>query len=92
MKTAAYRVHRLIQDLARDGEKAGQFAADMEPFFEAYELAEQEKQLLRSGSREDMIELGIHPNLQMKYMRVSKPPRPAGPSPLQPYLKKLGLE
>ena len=91
MNTAPYRIHRMIQDLMRDPAAAAAFAADKEPTFEAYGLTDDEKQKLRDGSRDALVELGVHPNLQMKFRRVSVPPGPPGPSPIATYLEKLGV-
>ena len=90
MKTAPYRVHKLIQDLMRDSTAAAAFAENPEPTFEAYGLTEAERQLLRDGSPPALHELGMHPNLQMKYARLRKPPGlQATSGPLDAYLDKL---
>jgi hypothetical protein len=89
MSVAPYRVHKLIQDLMRNPEAAAAFAADPEPTFTAYELAETEKRLLRDGSPAALHELGVHPNLQMKYLRLRAPPKSGGPGLLDAYLDRL---
>lgn len=91
MSPAPYRVHKLIQDLMRDPAAAAAFGRDPEPAFTAYGLAEDEKALLRDGSAAALHRLGVHPNLQMKYVRLRAPP-PAGapnPGPLAAYLDRL---
>lgn len=88
--SAPYRVHKLIQDLMKDPAAAAKFAADHEPTFEAYELTEAEKALLRDGSLSALHQLGVHPNLQMKFARLRLPSQPgAGPGFLDAYLDKL---
>ena len=90
MKLASYRVHQLIQDLMKDPEAAAAFAADHEPTFARYELAEEEKAALRDGSKAALAQLGVHPNLQMKYGRLRTPPGAAPQSgPLDAYLNEL---
>jgi hypothetical protein len=89
MTTAPYRVHKLIQDLMRDSAAASAFASDPEPAFEAYSLTETEKRLLRDGSPAALHELGVHPNLQMKYVRLRSPPKQGGPGLLDAYLDRL---
>jgi hypothetical protein len=92
--TARYCVHKLIQDLVKNPAEAGRFAEDSEAFFDAYGLSPREKELLRDGSRQALGELGVHPNLQMKYARLrSTAPAPstgAAPGgPLAAYLDRL---
>ena len=72
MTVARYPVHQMIQDLMRDPAGAAAFSADPEPFFEKYRLTNTEKALLRDGSLPALNELGVHPNLQMKYARLRK--------------------
>jgi 2'-aminobiphenyl-2,3-diol 1,2-dioxygenase small subunit len=92
MTVAPYRVHRLIQDLMKDPGAQAAFAANPEPAFETYGLAEPEKALLRDGSPAALNALGVHPNLQMKYVRLRIPPGsppPPGGGPLAAYLDRL---
>jgi hypothetical protein len=92
MSAAPYRVHKLIQDLMRDPPRAAQFAENPEPLFDDFGVAEPERALLRDGSPAALHQLGVHPNLQMKYARIrSKPggPPPSGGGPLAAYLDRL---
>ncbi len=89
MTAAPYRVHKLIQDLMRDSDAAVAFAANPEPAFDAYALTDTEKRLLRDGSPSALHELGVHPNLQMKYARLKAPPKKSGPGLLDAYLERL---
>jgi hypothetical protein len=91
MSTAAYRVHRLIQDLNRDPRLASTFVSDPEPLFQRYGLAHDERQLLREGTPRALMTLGVHPNLQMKFLRIRLAPGGAGPGPLASYLRDLEL-
>jgi len=89
---APYRVHKLIQDLMRDPPRAAAFAEDPEPIFEAFGLTEPEKALLRQATPAALHELGVHPNLQMKYARLRTKPAaapPAGGGPMAAYLDRL---
>lgn len=88
--SAPYRVHKLIQDLMKDQAAAAEFAADPEPAFAAYGLSEEEKRQLREATPAALHDLGVHPNLQMKYSRLRKPPsKDAGPGMIDAYLDKL---
>lgn len=87
--TAAYRVHRLIQDLLRNPAAAAEFAKDQEPAYESYGLSDGEKALLRDGSLPALHQLGMHPNLQMKFMRLRAPRPPGAPGLMDAYLERL---
>lgn len=87
--TAAYRVHRLIQDLLRNPDAAAEFAKDQEPAYERYGLSDAEKALLRDGSLPALHQLGMHPNLQMKFMRLRAPRPPGAPGLMDAYLDRL---
>jgi hypothetical protein len=89
MSTAPYRVHKLIQDLMKDSAAAAAFASNPEAAFQAYELGEEERRLLRDGSPAALHELGVHPNLQMKYARLRAAPKPGAPGFLDAYLDSL---
>lgn len=93
MAVAPYRVHRMIQDLMRDPQAAAAYAADPAPTQAHYGLEPRETALLAKGTLEAMTELGVHPNMQMKYLRLSAPPPGAGAlakaGPLDAYLDRL---
>jgi hypothetical protein len=89
VSTAPYRVHRLIQDLNRDPRLATAFVSDPEPLFEQYGLLENERQLLREGTPRALMTLGVHPNLQMKFLRIRCAAGGGGPGPLASYLRDL---
>ena len=88
MSPAPYRVHRLIQDLNRDPRLVATFASEPETVFQAYGIPEEERQLLRQGTPQALMTLGVHPNLQMKFLRIRASGRP-GASPLASYLRDL---
>ena len=92
MTRAPYRVHQLIQDIWADADTAAQFRADPEPVFEAYGLEEREKALLRNGEHPALIKLGVHPNLQVKYLRITAEPETAQEGPLAHYLARMQKE
>jgi hypothetical protein len=92
MSAAPYRVHRLIQDLNRDPKLAATFVSDPEPVFEQYGIAENERQVLRDGAPQALMMLGVHPNLQMKLLRIRRAAGAPGAGPLASYLRDLGLE
>ena len=90
---APYRIHRLIQDTLRDPARARAFAVDPQPIFDHYGVTASEAALLETRSVEAMSSLGVHPNLQMKYLRLRNPPvapgASAAPGPLAAYLARL---
>lgn len=90
---APYRIHRLIQDTLRDPGQARAFAIDPQPVFDRYGITADEVALLETRSVEAMSSLGVHPNLQMKYLRLRKQPvspeSAAAPGPLDAYLARL---
>ena len=93
MAVAPYRVHRLIQDLMRNPAEAAQFAKDPAADYRRYGLADREARLLEAGSLEAMTELGVHPNLQMKFLRLRKASgdgaKLVGAGPRDAYLDRL---
>lgn len=91
MKKAPYRVHRLIQDLNANPAAAKRFKEEPESVFDDYGITEGERKLLRDGSSAMLIELGVHPNLQMKFIKLRSPPPSGGGGPLAYYFKKMGL-
>ena len=91
MSQAPYRVHRLIQDLNRDAGLAAEFAAAPEALFGRYAIEPEERELLRAGTPAALMRLGVHPNLQMKFLRLRRAPAAAGAGPLAGYLRDLGL-
>ena len=56
MTHAAYRVHRLIQDLNRDQHIAKAFVTDPEALFDQYGLEANERARLREGTRKALME------------------------------------
>lgn len=93
MAVAPYRVHRLIQDLMRNPAEAALFAQDPAADYRRYGLTDDEARLLETGTLEAMTELGVHPNLQMKYLRLRKAgdegAKLIGAGPLDAYLDRL---
>ena len=90
---APYRIHRMIQDLLSDPAEARAFADNPQPAFDRYGVTAEEGALLEAKTVEAMSKLGVHPNLQMKYLKLRKPPVPPGaaaaPGPLDAYLDRL---
>jgi len=87
-----YHIHRMIQDLLRDSAAAAQFAVDPADTFARYGVTSEEAGLLESLSIEGMSALQVHPNLQMKYLRLRSLPGAAGKpkrGPLDAYLSRL---
>jgi hypothetical protein len=85
---AAYRVHKLIQDLNRNPDDSARFARDPVPFFDAYELSESERSALTTGTKAALIDIGVHPNLQMKFFRIVNPSSPDQPGIFAVYLQR----
>ncbi|MBC2653513.1 hypothetical protein [Novosphingobium aerophilum] len=93
MTVAPYYIHRMIQAIHRDPEACAAFASDPAPYYARYGLDQRQIALLEDASVASMTELGVHPNLQMKYLRM-RTPRPAAgesalPGPLDAYLDRL---
>lgn len=90
---APYRVHRMIQDLLADETAARVFAQDPQSIFDLYGINASEAAALEARTIESMSALGVHPNLQMKYLRLRKAPDVAGTTPprgpLDAYLDRL---
>ena len=93
MAVAPYYIHRMIQNVHRDRAASAAFARNPAPFYAEYGLNERQIALLEEASIETMTELGVHPNLQMKYLRMRTPPLPPGttvpPGPMDAYLSRL---
>ena len=90
MSPAPYRVHRLIQDLNRDPRLVDTFMREPEAVYQVYGITENERQLLRDGTPQALMTLGVHPNLQMKFLRIRRASGGGGSSPLESYLRDLG--
>ena len=90
MSPAPYRVHRLIQDLNRDPRLVDTFMREPAAVFQVYGITENERQLLREGTPQALMTLCVHPNLQMKFLRIRRASGGGGPSPLESYLRDLG--
>jgi hypothetical protein len=84
---AAYRIHKLIQDLNRNPAESAQFVRDPVPFFDAYGLSDSERSALTTGTKAALIDIGVHPNLQMKFLRIVAPPSSDQPGILSVYLQ-----
>ena len=90
MRLGPYRIHKMIQDLMRDPEKAAQFALDQNPIFEAYGITSEEATLLRRAQVDELVFLGVHPNLQLKLRRLLAWGKPSvGPGPIDHYRNRL---
>lgn len=70
--TAAYRVHKLLQELS-DPALADHFRNDPESHFDRYGLEPPERQALREGTPQAMSAIGVHPLLQMMLLFVRSP-------------------
>lgn len=84
-----YRINRMIQDLNGDPAARAAFKADPQATYAAYGVEDFEQALLADGAIEALTSLGVHPNLQMKWMFISATAPPAGPGPLATYLDQL---
>ncbi len=87
-----YHIHRMIQDLLGDEAAAKVFAHDPQWVFDRYGVTADEVAALDARTIESMGALGIHPNLQMKYLRLCKVPSAGAvppPGPLDAYLDRL---
>lgn len=89
MSLGPYRIQKLIQDLLRNPAAAAEFASDQEPAYDAYALTDEERALMREGTLPALHKLGMHPNLQMKFMRLKAPRPPGAPGLMDAYLERL---
>lgn len=91
MTVARYVIHKMIQDLLQDRNRASVFAKNPEPIFEEYGLQPHEREAIRDGSITVLNDLGVHPNLQMKLGRLRNPAAIGGSaaSPLVAYLDRI---
>ena len=84
-----YRVHRLIQNLARDPELVARFLQDKGAMCDDYGLTPVEREAVVSGAKGALIALGVHPNLQMKLFGATRAPAIGGQGLLASYFRKL---
>ncbi|KJK17987.1 hypothetical protein UB46_34465 [Burkholderiaceae bacterium 16] len=61
----------MIQDVNSDMTLLNNFRAKRSSVYQLYGLTSRECALLEDGSIEAMAELGVHPNLQVKFLRAS---------------------
>jgi hypothetical protein len=85
----SYRINRMIQDLNGDPEARERHRADPAATYARYDIDAGEQALLADGSIAAMTRLGVHPNLQMKWMFINAKGPPPGPGPLASFLGRL---
>jgi hypothetical protein len=89
MSGTRYHINRMIQDLNGDLAARGAFQADPPATFEKYGISTGEQELLADGSIEAMTRLGVHPNLQMKWLMIRAGSPPPGAAKLAAFLARL---
>lgn len=90
--TDSYRINRMIQDLNGDPAARERHRADPAATYVRYEIDAGEQALLADGSIAAMTRLGVHPNLQMKWMFIDAKGPPSGPGPLASFIDRLLAE
>jgi len=84
-------IHHFIGKLDRDPSHAAAFRSDPQQAMAAASLTEQEIELLLTASRESLAELGVHPLLQIRYLRARFPER-GGFMSIKDWAARLPLE
>lgn len=84
-----YRLNQMIQDINGDPEAKERHRADPDSSYRKYGVGPDEQALLADGSIEAMTALGIHPNLQMKWIFINAKGPPPGPGPLASFIERL---
>lgn len=87
--TGTYRINRMIQDLNADPAAKERHRAGPDATYAAYAITADEQALLTDGSIAAMGRLGVHPNLQMKWMFINAKSPPSGPGPLATFMARL---
>lgn len=85
----SYRINRMIQDLNLDPVARERHKADPDASFAGYEITAAEQALLADGSVDAMTRLGVHPNLQMKWIFINAKGPPPGSPPLAAFIERL---
>ncbi|MBL8269391.1 hypothetical protein [Steroidobacter sp.] len=68
MAAAPQGVHELIEHLIETPADRGLIRTDPESLFDRFGIPADVRQTLRTGSRDDLHRLGIHPNLVIKWL------------------------
>lgn len=61
-------VHALIEHLIETPAERGLIKTAPDELFDRFEVPEEVREVLRSGGRDDLAGLGIHPNLVIKWL------------------------
>jgi len=89
MMPDTYRLNQMIQDLNGDPEAKERHRVDPDATYRKYEVGPDEQARLADGSIEAMTALGVHPNLQMKWIFINAKAAPPPPGPLATYIQRL---
>lgn len=89
MMADTYRLNQMIQDLNGDPEAKERHRADPGGTYRKYGVSSGEQALLADCSIEAMAALGIHPNLQMKWIFINAKGPPPAPGPLASFIERL---
>ncbi|MGV3480644.1 MAG: hypothetical protein ACO1O3_11890 [Sphingobium sp.] len=85
----SYRINRMIQDLNGDPAARERHRADPAATYARYDINIGEQALLADGSIAAMTRLGVHPNLQMKWMLIDAKGPPPASGPLASFIGRL---
>ena len=65
---APVAIHALIEHLVRAPEERGLVKTDPDALFDRFQIAPEDRETLRSGSRDDISALGVHGNYVIKWL------------------------
>ena len=68
MPTAPQGVHALIEHLIETPADRGLIRTTPDVLFDRFEVPADVREVLRTGGRDDLARLGIHPNLVIKWL------------------------
>ena len=68
MPTAPQGVHALIEHLIETPADRGLIRTTPDGLFDRFEVPADVREVLRTGGRDDLARLGIHPNLVIKWL------------------------
>jgi len=68
VRSAPHGVHALIEHLIETPADRAKIRTFPDVLFDRFDVAEDVREVLRNGSRDDLARLGIHPNFVIKWL------------------------